>query len=59
MKVRELKSFRSDLTVRISDLRSDTADGGLEGGDSRTNGGERGISILDGRELREKIIVTR
>lgn len=59
MEVRELNRFRSDLTVWIGDLGTDEAYGGLESRDGGPNGGERGFGILDGRELREKIVVTR
>lgn len=59
MNVGELGGFGLDLTVRVCDLRSNAANGGLERGNGRSDERERRFSVAERGELREEVMVAR
>jgi hypothetical protein len=55
MQVGELNSFRLNRIMGIRKLGSNAADGGLERGDSGSEGGEGEFSVFKGGELVEEV----
>ena len=58
VEVGELEGFGADLEVGERDVRADGFEGGLEGGERRSEGGERGMGMVEGGELGEEMVVT-
>ena len=59
MNVGELGSLSADLAVRVGDLRSNAANGGLERGNCGSDERKSGFSVTERGELREEFMVAR
>lgn len=59
MNVGELGGLSADLAVRVGDLRSNAANGGLKRGNCGSDERESGFSVAERGELREEFIVAR
>lgn len=59
VEVGELGGFGGDGAVRVGELGAEAADGGLERGERGSEGGEGVVRVVEGRELREEIVMPR